>query len=323
MMNRRGFLGTVCASAVLTAVPHGSSEKGGGTPSSSRRRIALNGEWERHLGSTLWDFVTVPSSLHPCGFYTLRRNFMLPPLTAGERVFLHLEGITYCGKLVVNRTPVGELGPYVPHEFELTRSAREANNEIELQMTDLIPWPDGTGKHELAIGVTRGWEAYGGIIRDAWAEIRPASFVENVRLAYQLDEKLESVNLRPRVIIASQNTGSCELNCLLLRDGTAVAGASRLVQLASGLNEIELSFDLRNVSLWSPDTPNLYELKTSLDTSDSHDTWACRTGFREIRTQGYEFLLNGKRLVLNGAATTSGRTRGSRSRRRKKSWTCR
>jgi hypothetical protein len=41
-------------------------------------------------------------------------------------------------------------------------------------------------------------------------------------------------------------------------------------------------------------------LKARLKTSDSEDTWACRTGFRDIRTQGREFLLNGERLILNG-----------------------
>src|SRR5215469_15594143 len=105
MINRRGFLGTLGASAVLTAAPVWSPEKGA-APSGSRKHIALNGEWERHLGGTFWDVVTVPSSLRPSGFYSLRRNFTLPRLSAGERVFLHLEGITYCGKLTVNRRPL-------------------------------------------------------------------------------------------------------------------------------------------------------------------------------------------------------------------------
>ena len=53
-------------------------------------------------------------------------------------------------------------------------------------------------------------------------------------------------------------------------------------------------------ALWSPGDPNLYELKAILKSADGEDTWSCRTGFRDIRTQGREFLLNGERLVLNG-----------------------
>jgi hypothetical protein len=299
MIDRRVFLGTLGASAALSAVPlwH---RKERVAASGCRKRITLNGEWERYVGGSPLDVVTVPSSLRPSGFYTLKRDFVLPGLTAGERAFLHFEGITYCGKLAVNGRQLGLLGPYVPYEFEVTDFARNAKNEVEVQIADLVPWPDNTGKYELAIGVNQGWEAYSGIIRDAWVEIRPASFVENVRLAYQLDANLESVTLRPRVTIASRDACRGEVKCVLLRNGTAVAETNRPAQFAPGSNEIEVSFDLQNASLWSPDEPNLYELKVSLQASDSHDTWTCRTGFREIRVQGNEFLLNGKRLVLNG-----------------------
>lgn len=299
MINRRGFLGTLGASAVLSAVPVlGNPTEP--TASNSRKRISLNGEWERYVGGKPWDVVAVPSSLHPSGFYTLKRTVVLPRLAGGERAFLHFEAITYCAKLSLNGKQIGVLGPYVPHEFEFTDAAREGDNDVELEMADLIPWPDGTGKYEIALGVNPGWEAYGGIIRDAWVEIRPASFVDNVRLAYQFGNGLQSVTLAPRLIISSHASASGEIECTLLRGDTKLAGATKNVQLTPGNNEIELSFDLQNLSLWSPAEPNLYALKATLKTSDSSDGWSCRTGFREIRTQGREFRLNGERLVLNG-----------------------
>jgi hypothetical protein len=39
-----------------------------------------------------------------------------------------------------------------------------------------------------------------------------------------------------------------------------------------------------------------------LQSDRAGDTWGCRTGFREIVAKGPDFLLNGKRLVLNGVA---------------------
>jgi hypothetical protein len=225
---------------------------------------------------------------------------VLPRLAGGERAFVHFEGITYCGKLAVNGKQLGVLGPYVPYEFAVTDTAREGNNEVEIEMADLVPWPDGTGKYEIAIGVNPGWEAYGGIIRDVWAEIRPASFVENVRLGYKLGNNLQSVSLEPRVIVSSRSAASGEVECTLWHDGIRVAGASRRLDLTPGNNEIEMSFDFKDPALWSPTEPNLYELKATLKTSDSDDSWTCRTGFRDIRTEGRQFLLNGERLVLNG-----------------------
>jgi Glycosyl hydrolases family 2, TIM barrel domain/Glycosyl hydrolases family 2 len=300
MINRRGFLSTLGASAVLTAVPVLGSESKAASSSSSRKRVTLNGEWERHIGGRLWDVVSVPSSLHASGIYTLKRSFVLPRLTGVERAFLHFEAITYCGKLSANGKPLGVMGPYVPYEFEFTEAAKEGNNDIELEMTDLLPFPDGTGKYEIALGVNPGWEAYGGIIRDCWAEVRPAAFVENMRLAYEFSGGLQSVNLKPRVILSSAKPSNAEIECTLWRGDSKVAGTNVAAQLHAGSNDVELSFDFQNPALWTPSEPNLYELKATLKTTESDDSWMCRTGFRDIRTEGRKFLLNGDRLVLNG-----------------------
>lgn len=300
MINRRGFLSTLGASALLGAVPVLGSEGKPPTSSGPRKRISLNGQWERHIDGKLWDVVTVPSSLRPSGIYTLKQTVVLPRLTSGERAVIHFEGITYCGKLTVNGKQLGVLGPYVPYQFEFTDVAREGNNQIDLEVADLVPFPDGTGKYEIALGVNPGWEAYGGIIRDCWVDVLPGASIGNVRLAYELANGLQSVTLRPRVIISSRNASSGEVQCSLFHGDQKVAGSTRQVQLKPGDNEIELTFDFQNPSLWSPDEPNLYDLKTALKISDSEDNWSCRTGFREVRTEGRLFLLNGERLVLNG-----------------------
>ena len=65
-------------------------------------------------------------------------------------------------------------------------------------------------------------------------------------------------------------------------------------------DDFELAFEFKDPSLWSPEFPNLYELNVSLATSSGEDLWSCQTGFRDIRTRGRDFLLNGERLVLNG-----------------------
>jgi hypothetical protein len=299
MINRRGFLGTLGASAVLGAIPALGAESKPAV-SSTRKQVTLNGAWELHVAGKLRDVITVPCSRHPSGMYSLKRSFALPRLAKGERSFLHFEAITYCGKLAVNGQQLGILGPYIPGDFEFTDTAREGNNDLEIEIADLVPWPDGTGKDAIALGVNPGWECYGGIIRDVWAEIRPAAFIENVRLAYQLSKGYQSVGLQPRIIVSSHDSSPGEVEFTLSRGEVKVAGTTSSVQLKPGNKDIELSVDLSGPALWSPETPNLYTLKARLKTSDREDTWGCRTGFRDIRTQGREFLLNGERLILNG-----------------------
>ena len=301
MINRRSFLSTLSASAVLGAVPVLAKQPEPAVQG-PRKRVQLNGEWEMRIDGERYDVIQVPSSLHPKGFYMLARDFVLPRLRRGERAFVHFEAITYCGRLTVNGKPLGIMGPYVPYEFEFTPSAKEGDNGIAVEIADVAPWPDGTGKDELAIALNGFWEGYGGIIRDVWAEIRPASFIENVRLAYHLNADYSKVTLQPRVFVSSTETANAAVEVVLKHHDVEVGRSSKAARLKPGMNEIELEFDLRDPALWSPEQPNLYELEAHIKSASSEDQWSCRTGFRGIRVQGREFRLNGKRLVLNGVA---------------------
>jgi hypothetical protein len=300
MINRRNFLSTLGASAVLSAVPVLAAESDA-VAQGSRTRISLNGEWERRIGDVLYDTVVVPSSLRPSGNYILSRSFALPRLARGERVFVHFEAIAFWGRVTVNGKEVGTSGgPYIPAEFEFTSSAKEGKNEVQVQVVDLAPLPDGSGLAEVMLGHNPGWEATGGIIRNTWVEVRPASFVENVRFAYTLNSDYTACSGKPRVMVSSAEAVSGTAEVVLKRGETEVARAAQPVQLSAGTNDVELAFELKDPILWSPEFPNLYELTATLKTSSGEDSWSCKTGFRDIRTQGRDFLLNGKRLILNG-----------------------
>ncbi|MBI3477407.1 MAG: twin-arginine translocation signal domain-containing protein [Acidobacteria bacterium] len=300
MINRRNFLGALSASAALAAVPvlAGSSHP---VVSPARTRISLNGEWERHIGDVLYDTVLVPSSLRPSGNYILKRKCVLPQLNRGQRVFVHFEAIAFWGRVTVNGNELGTTsGPYIPAEFECTAHVQEGMNEVEVQIVDLEPLPDGSGTAEVILGHNPGWEASGGIIRDVWVEIRPVCYVENVRLAYTLHSDFSACSGRPSITVSS--TGACDGTAeVTVRRGLGeVARVTQSVQFKAGTNDVELAFEFKHPSLWSPESPNLYELTVSLETPSGKDMWTCHTGFRDIRTQGRDFLLNGKRLVLNG-----------------------
>jgi len=300
MINRRNFLGTLGASAMFTPLPAlmAEAEPSG---SLSRTRIPLTGSWERRIGDTLYDTVAVPSSLRPSGNYILSRIFILPSLTRTERVFVHFEALAFWGRVSVNGRKVGTTsGPYIPAEFEFTKWATEGRNEIRVQVVDLTPLPDGSGTAEVILGHNPGWEASGGVIRDAWAEIRPASFVDNVRFSYTLNSDFSVCRGQPRVEVSSTELGRVQITVILRRAQAEIARATRTIQMKADADDFELAFEFKDPSLWSPEFPYLYELNVSLATSSGEDLWSCQTGFRDIRTRGRDFLLNGKRLVLNG-----------------------
>ena len=250
----------------------------------------------------MYDIIEVPSSLRPSGYYQLRREFLLPEISPRLRAMLHFDAITYFGRVSVNGTELGTMGPYVPYEFDCTRPSRKGNNAIQVAIADLAPDPSGAGKDELALGVNPGWEAYGGIIRDVYLEVRPAAFIDNVRFGYKLNADYTHAACRAQVTVSSltETTGNIEL--VLLRAGSEVARAQKNISLAFGLSEVEVEFRVNAPALWSPEEPNLYQLRARLESDHGEDAWSCRTGFREVVTQGPDFLLNGRRLILKGVA---------------------
>ncbi len=74
-------------------------------------------------------------------------------------------------------------------------------------------------------------------------------------------------------------------------------------KLIKGDNLISLNFDkLKNPELWSPDNPNLYTVKLSLEENNKLvDSTSDKIGYRwyEFKNHG-AFYLNGKRLLIKG-----------------------
>jgi hypothetical protein len=303
MINRRKFVASLGATTLLSSAPRARATSGTSAAedaSRGRSRISLNGEWERYIGPDLYDVVQVPSSLHPSGLYRLTRDILLPRLTPNQRAFLHFEAINYHGRVSVNGEEVGTTIPYVPYDFECTRQVKEGRSSIAVAVADLVPDPTGAGKDHIALGLNPGWEGYGGIIRDASIEVRPAAYIDNARLSYELTGDYSQAVCQIRLDLSSASEVKGQLQVSLFQGRSEVAKAEQVLRLAAGESDAEVTLILDAPALWSPEAPNLYELQVSLSSPHGEDAWSCRTGFRRLETRGPQFLLNGKPLILNG-----------------------
>ena len=151
---------------------------------SAQQRISLAGYWERWIAGQLYDTVLVPSSYRPVGTATLTRIVEFPQLASGQRLLLHFEGIAGNGTLRLNGQQIGTLAPYTPHVFDITNDAKAGSNRIEMELVD---W-----QTPLGLGPAAAWEASGGIIYDAYADVRADPYIENARLSYQLSPDFKS-----------------------------------------------------------------------------------------------------------------------------------
>jgi len=88
---------------------------------------------------------------------------------------------------------------------------------------------------------------------------------------------------------------------LLLDNGEKISNSKDiLINNGKHVNYIELN-NLRDIKLWSTDSPNLYEVTISLfENSKLIDSYTVKTGFRTIKFTNKGFYLNNKPLKIMG-----------------------
>lgn len=99
-------------------------------------------------------------------------------------------------------------------------------------------------------------------------------------------------------------TKNSQIQAVLKSDkGNTIASAQTSMHLRSGKeNYTELSFEVLNPELWSPDTPNLYNLEVRLLVDGNQvDVWQERVGFRDFYFDADEgFFLNEENMLIKG-----------------------
>ena len=242
-----------------------------------------------------WDATDlVPGYRRNASWY--KKNITIP---AQEKVqyLLHFEAVNLQAQVYVNGQLAGShIGGYVGFEIDITDYVKKGlPNEILVRADngynrDIIP----SQKADFFI--------YGGITRDVFLKTVPNQHLANVAVS------------TPNVSAASAQT-SVKVNIENLQTDKSAAIQLELIEKASGkivlttkddnLNKNEISIDLpilKNPLLWSPDTPNLYLLKTKLvEDGQVLDEVTETIGYRwyEFEPNG-PFFLNGKRLLIRG-----------------------
>ncbi|HET6485241.1 MAG TPA: glycoside hydrolase family 2 TIM barrel-domain containing protein [Spirochaetia bacterium] len=259
------------------------------------RTLSLNGYWDWHLphGPTITR--RVPSCYTCVGQAVFERDVELD-LAEHERAFLCFEGIHYTGTVSLNGAPLGEMLPYVPYRFEVTDRLAGRKNHLVVTVNDI------TAEY----GPTGGWEDYGGISRDVSIEVHDRILVEDLQWLTTLTPGSEGhpgahCTLTAWCSSSGVRPSGATLRVTLSRSGAVAHQESRTLDLV-GPATATFSFDLPHPDLWSPDAPNLYELRVSLAAGRLQDERRLSVGIRELRVDGSRFLLNGKEIFLKGVA---------------------
>ena len=118
------------------------------------------------------------------------------------------------------------MDPYVPYEFDITRLVHERSNIVSVHLRDLPGEDDHEAIDQLELGVNPGWEAYGGIIRDVWIELRPSTYIDNAQFRYSLGPEFRAADCSVRFEIQSDTAESGKAQVTLSRANSLIASAS-------------------------------------------------------------------------------------------------
>ncbi len=230
------------------------------------------------------------TSFHPWIWY--RRGFTVPADWKGKRVLLNFGALDYRARVWVNGQMAGEHeGGNVPFQFDITPLVKPGANTITVRAEDpptdrYIPrgkqyWePKSRG-----IFYTRT----SGIWQSVWLEAAGASYLRNLRVHSTNDGVA-----RFEVMIARPAAGLALHVALSDRQEIVAQAQAR----ASG-ERAAVAAMVREPRLWSPNTPNLYELTLELRRGAAViDRVQSYFGFRTVSVDGGRVSLNGRPVYL-------------------------
>ena len=245
------------------------------------KKQSLNGMWKYRIGKGLWIEREVPFSAMPVGHSECERTFDL--FENSERVLLRFDGITYYAKVTLNGVCLGEMIAYCEYIFDVTDYIREKDNVLLVELEDISP----------SFGPSEGWGNFGGITRDVSLLYIANSYIEDVYFKTNLINEYKDAEYIAELTKNGSNDGEFEVT--LSFDGKAVDCYTVKSTDKAPTRTV------KNVHLWSPDAPNLYELSVKLLIDGKvADIYTEKVGFREFKCNRHRFVLNGEEIFLQG-----------------------
>lgn len=245
------------------------------------------------ISTANWEDITVPSSWYltprydtssgKIGYY--RRSFDLAPEEVRQgRIILDFRRVAERADVWVNGKSAGEahIGRGVSFQYDITDLVKAGRNELAVRVYDYL-------------GHTSYWRRHIGGIHDSVRLLLVPSTFFVPRAMITPDLKNNTIYVQLQTISPGELRGfTAEI--VHWKDGRKVASRTfKDFRIPAGTKWHELgTIPLPSPRLWSPEDPHLYVLR--IRDGAGKIAGFERFGFREFKTQGEWFLLNGKKF---------------------------
>jgi beta-galactosidase len=253
----------------------------------------------------------------------LRRNFLVPSIWKDKRVLLHFEAVAGDCQVFVNNKPAGgHFENFLPFDLDITDLIqRGMDNEllVGVRQPHLYDKTNAAYPHERRTYADGSYlDGIVGIWQDVYLLGVPAVRVTDafVQPWVDHDELVVTTTLRNDTHQSQEVTLEGAVSPWVNEAGPDVLSAAepkwrlgrsvlrlpgRKVQIPAETNVvITLEVAVKgSLSLWSPDTPNLFGLVLNVvDGTRNIDTHYQRFGWRQFQIRANELLLNGRKFQI-------------------------
>jgi beta-galactosidase len=263
--------------------------------------------------------VTVPHTVVPLSWgdwdhttwenvFIYRKHFAGDGLTGpGRRVFADFDGVVCNASVYVNGVSVAtNQGGYLPFRAELSGHLTSGDNVLAVVVDARwlnVP-PDNPPGGTASVDYLQP----GGIYRDVRLRLVPQVFIADVlaQPVNVLTPARRHLRLQVTLDAARVPGGAATVTAQLLDGSAEVArAATRVTITATGTSVVTLTMTgLEQVGLWSPASPQLYTLRTTLHpvpgSAAQPHVYDVTTGFREAVFTTDGLYLNGDRQPIFG-----------------------
>ena len=335
-MNRRTFieaLGAVCLTANGRLL-HGAGILNGDVPddvavpalvpvpssvaSVQRPVISLAGEWRVNMDppaefwksalDTSWTKMTVPNEFATQGLpivpnreYPCRRTIRIPADFANQRIFLRFDGVYSFARVWVNGIYVRDhFGGFTAWDCEITDHVKPGEDaELVVGVTDRsddISQESYYAKHPI-----------GGILRDVRLFAVPRDYLRSLAATVTLDDKFQDGRIHLAAELSSGIDASGRLEVKVTDDsGRALALQPGSITFAPRSESASADIVISAPKPWDAEHPNTYTLEVSLVIGKTvGQSIRRRIGFRTVKRDGNQLLVNGKPVKLRGVCRHS------------------